>query len=101
MTDHAEGPRPPEWWTEENTAQWQAERWGNPEEWDGAMRTWGGKIRDCPNRPVSRATLVAPISPKQYKAWAKTETRPIPITFYDGTIDPKRCGLVRGSGRAA
>jgi hypothetical protein len=37
--------KPPEWWTAENTAAWVKETWGNPEEWKGAQREWGEKLR--------------------------------------------------------
>ncbi len=82
------GPRPPEWWTAENTARWQAEVWGGEVEVSDAQRSWGGKITVACGR--ASASTYTPISPKQWKEWAKSETRPPCPTFYDGTPQPRR-----------
>lgn len=42
---------------------------------------------------LRRGKYVPAISAKQYREWAKGETRPIPTTFYDGRIDYKRAAI--------
>ena len=94
----AAGPKPPEWWTEENTRQWEREVWGDPGHWSAAQMTWAGKLHWKDVRKASASTYT-PIGPKQYKAWAKTETRPIPVTFYDGKADLKRVEIAEARGQ--
>lgn len=87
------GPRPPKWWTEENTAAWTAEVWGGTGKVSRAQRTWGGKL----TRGVVPGKFPPPTA-TQRKAWAKqraADPRPTPVTFYDGRVDHKRLNLGR------
>ena len=45
MTTINDSPKPPEWWTAENTEAWHREVWGDEGTWGAGMQTWGSKIR--------------------------------------------------------
>jgi hypothetical protein len=80
--------KPPEWWTDENTRQWQSKQWKLPAgEQSEAMREWGSKHSSNIPKPVSRAALVKPPTAAEYKAWEKdfvTSGAPRPSFFDNG-----------------
>jgi hypothetical protein len=79
------GPKPPEYWTEANTAAWIAEIWGNPDEWNASMRTWGSNITNNVPKAVNRATLCAVIPAETMAQWRQNDPRPANAFYYDGT----------------
>jgi hypothetical protein len=85
--DKRNGPKPPEYWTEENTAKWQAEVWGNPEGRSAAMVEWSRPydgIYLAPP-PRSRAVLCAVIPAETMAQWRLNDPRPSATHYYDGT----------------
>jgi hypothetical protein len=60
------GSRPPEWWTAENTAKWQAAVWRGDVEVGEAQRTWG-RMYGHGDR-IARGHFPPPTK-AQYKAW--------------------------------
>jgi hypothetical protein len=65
----AKGTRPPEWWTEENTAAWTREVWGGERAASDAQRTWGRKYQT--GDKIARGKFPPPTK-ADYKRWAHT-----------------------------
>jgi hypothetical protein len=84
-SEQQNGPKPPEYWTEANTAAWTAEKWGNIEGWSPETRAWGEKLTANIPKPVSRATLCAVIPPETMAQWRLNDPRPSATHYYDGT----------------
>ena len=82
-TTATEGPKPPEWWTEANTAAWTRDVWGDRLEASAAQRGWGGKIV-C-SSPRASASTYTPLKPELMATWRQSDPRPSNMTYYDGT----------------
>jgi hypothetical protein len=77
------GPKPPEYWTEANTAAWALEVYGAPDEHGEVQRTWGSKI----TYSVGKAgpSCYRPPSPEEMAKWRLNDPRPSNAFYYDGT----------------
>jgi hypothetical protein len=78
----AKGTRPPEWWTEENTAAWTREVWGDRTEASAAQSGWRGKITD--SSPRASAATYTPLKPELMAKWRAADPRPSNVTYFDG-----------------
>jgi hypothetical protein len=76
-----DGPRPPEWWTEENTAAWTREVWGGEREASVAQRQWSWTLSVVPR---AGAACYTPLKPELMAKWRAADPRPSNMTFYDG-----------------
>lgn len=74
-------PRPPEWWTEENTRAWTLEQFGNPDDASTAQRTWGRKYEYGDHIGRAGAACYRPIPPKEMAAWRANDPRPSPTHY--------------------
>ena len=83
MTDYT--PKPPEWWTSENTEAWMREQWGEPSERSEAMGTWARPYTYGDRVPRAGAACYAVIPPKVLAEWRANDPRPSNATYYDGT----------------
>ena len=85
MSDYT--PKPPEWWTSENTAAWNMEQWGDPAGRSAAQVAWDAPVTSGQTvaPPRSRAALLAVIPPKVLAEWRANDPRPSNATYYDGT----------------
>jgi hypothetical protein len=79
------GPKPPEYWTEANTAAWTAGQWDKDLDRSSAQMAWDRPIRECPASPKSRATLCAVIPAETMAQWRLADPRPSATHYYDGT----------------
>jgi hypothetical protein len=77
-----DAPKPPEWWTEENTAAWTREVWGDRTEASAAQSGWRGKIDG--HSPRASAATYTPLKPELMAKWRAADSRPSNTTFYDG-----------------
>lgn len=78
-------PRPPEWWTEENTRAWNLEQWGNPDGNSEAQRGWGKKYEYGDHIGRAGALCYRPIPAKDMAKWRASDPRPAPYAYFDGT----------------
>jgi hypothetical protein len=78
-----DSPRPPEWWTAENTAAWTEEVWGAEGTWGAGMQTWGSKIDRA--LPKAGAACYRPLTTKELIEARANDPRPANATYYDGT----------------
>ena len=82
MTAINDSPKPPEWWTAENTEAWHREVWGDEGTWGAGMQTWGSKIRDA--LPKAGAACYRPLTAKELVEMRANDSRPANATYYDG-----------------
>jgi hypothetical protein len=79
-----DSPRPPEWWTAENTEAWAREVWGDLMASGEVMREWGQKITRAMGK--AGAACYRPLTTKELiEARAKDGGRPANPCYYDGT----------------
>jgi hypothetical protein len=78
-----DGPRPPEWWTEEHTAAWTREVWGDRTEASAAQSGWRGKIQV--SSPRASAATYTPLKPELMAKWRAADPRPSNMTYADGS----------------
>jgi hypothetical protein len=78
------GPRPPEWWTTENTEAWNLAQWGNADPSE-AQRTWGSKIGHGERIPRASAATYTPLKPALMAKWRESDPRPSNPCYFDGT----------------
>jgi hypothetical protein len=83
MTAINDSPRPPEWWTAENTEAWAREVWGDLKAAGEAMLTWGGKITEA--LPKAGAACYRPLTAKELIEARANDPRPANATYYDGS----------------
>lgn len=78
-------PKPPEWWTAENTAAWEREQWGP----NGRQGTWGEKIQRTEitggKSLKAGAACYRPIPPEVMAQWRVNDPRPSNPCYFDGT----------------
>jgi hypothetical protein len=72
------GPRPPEYWTEENTAAWTLAQWKGQTQGE-----WGRKYQY--GDVIPKARLSAPPTPETMAQWRQNDPRPANAFYYDGT----------------
>lgn len=81
-------PKPPEWWTTENTEAWTRERWA-----DGSQGEWGEKIQrgeiQAGKSLKAGAACYRPIPPEVMAKWRENDLRPANRFFYDGRPMPE------------
>jgi hypothetical protein len=82
MTAINDSPRPPEWWTAENTAAWHRDVWGDEGTWNVGMRTWGSKIEHGVGK--AGAACYRPLTTKELIEARANDPRPANATYYDG-----------------
>jgi hypothetical protein len=83
-SEQQNGPKPPEYWTEANTAAWTAEVFGTPEERQSkAQQGWGRKYTH--GDIIPKARLSAPPSAETMAQWRLNDPRPRATHYYDGT----------------
>jgi hypothetical protein len=76
-----DGPKPPEWWTEENTAAWTREVWGGECEVSDAQRHWGGWMK----RVAPSRASATPLKPELMAKWRLSDPRPSNMHYADGS----------------
>ena len=82
MTAINDSPKPPEWWTAENTEAWTIEVWGNKEGWGATMKDWGSKIYGDVRR--AGAACYRPLTAKELVEMRANDSRPANAAYYDG-----------------
>jgi hypothetical protein len=73
--------KPPEYWTEENTAAWTTEQWKGQTQGE-----WGRKYQH--GDVIPKARLSAPPTPETMAQWRLNDPRESNYTFYDGKPYP-------------
>jgi hypothetical protein len=84
--DTMQHPKPPEWWTEENTEAWHREVWGGDREQSAAQVEWSAPydgVRHVARPRTSPSTWTIPA--KVMAEWRKDDPRPSPTHYFDGT----------------
>jgi hypothetical protein len=84
--DTMQHPKPPEWWTEENTEAWHREVWGGDREQSAAQVEWSAPydgVRHVARPRTSPSTWAIP--PHVMAEWRKNDPRPAPTHYFDGT----------------
>ena len=82
MTAINDSPKPPEWWTAENTEAWTIEVWGDPDAWSASQESWGRKINYA--LPKAGAACYRPLTAKELVEMRANDSRPANATYYDG-----------------
>jgi hypothetical protein len=77
-----DSPRPPEWWTAENTEAWAREVWGDLRAAGETMREWGSKLR---GGSKAGAACYRPLTTKELIEARANDPRPANPCYYDGT----------------
>ena len=82
MTTINDSPKPPEWWTAENTEAWTKDVWGDEGTWSASQESWGRKINYALGK--AGAACYRPLTAKELVEMRANDSRPANATYYDG-----------------